>query len=151
MAAAIAVREPSAVALARLMGVREPREEECEELDPVLSLYRRDTVKILRKYFRLSVELGRLPTVLGREFFRARVTSYKLHTFEDAVIFAHDVERCLALLDDFSQQVLARVILQEYEQEEAAELLGCGLRTVERRLPEALDQLTAIFVEKGIL
>ena len=41
---------------------------------------------------RLSVEVGRLPSVLGREFFRARVSSYHVSTFEDTVIFVHDME-----------------------------------------------------------
>src|SRR5438876_933901 len=59
-----------------------------------LWIYRDRTTAMLRRYFRLSVELGRLPSLLGREFFRARVTSYRMHSFEDAVIFVHDVENC---------------------------------------------------------
>jgi len=35
-----------------------------------LWLYREQTVKMLRRYMRLSVEVGRLPSLLGREFFR---------------------------------------------------------------------------------
>ena len=38
-----------------------------------LWIYRDRTTAMLRRYFRLSVELGRLPSLLGREFFsRAR-------------------------------------------------------------------------------
>ena len=151
MAVAFATPIAVAIALDTLMGVQETCEDTLEAGDPSLSVYRRDTIKLLRKYFRHSLELGRLPNLLGREFFRARVTSYRLHTFEDGVIFAHDVDRCLALLDDFSQQAIARVILQEYDQDEAAELLGCTGRTLRRRLPEALDRLTGIFIEKGML
>src|SRR5258705_9881184 len=58
-----------------------------------LWLYRERTVGMLRRYMRLSVEVGRLPSLLGREFFRTRVTSYSASTFEDSVIFVHDVER----------------------------------------------------------
>src|SRR5436305_13986039 len=63
--------------------------------DPDLWLYRERTLGMLRRYQRLSVEVGRLPSLLGREFFRTRVTSYHAGTFEDAVIFVHDVARGL--------------------------------------------------------
>ena len=59
------------------------------------SAYRGRTTALLRRYFRMSLDVGRLPSVLGREFFRARVTSYHVHSFEDVVILVHDVERCL--------------------------------------------------------
>src|SRR5690349_16669432 len=124
---------PASLALPALLGVAEPStdprprldEEPWLDSDSVFSVYRGETIKLLRKYFRLSIEIGRLPSLVGREFFRSRISSTRMHTFEDVVIFAHDVERCLALLDDFSQQMIARVILQEYEQYEAAKLLGC--------------------------
>jgi hypothetical protein len=44
--------------------------------------------------------------------FRTHVTSYRVSSFEDAVIFVHDVERCVAKLDRMSQTLIARVILQ---------------------------------------
>ena len=50
---------------------------------------------MLKRYARLSVEVGRLPSLLGREFFRTHVTSYTVTTFEDTVIFVHDVENSL--------------------------------------------------------
>jgi DNA-directed RNA polymerase specialized sigma24 family protein len=122
-----------------------------EQDDPELWLYRDRTVGLLRRYFRYSVELGRLPSLLGREFFRSRVTSYRMHSFEDAVIFVHDVERCLEKLDSFSQQLIARLALQEYTQAEAARLLHCSRRTVVRRYPEALDRLSRIFLKSELL
>ncbi len=87
--------------------------------NPDLWLYRKRTEKILRKYFRMSVEVGRLPSILGSEFFRTHVTSYSVSSFEDAVIFVHDVERCVSKLDRLSQEVIARVILQGFSHEEA--------------------------------
>jgi hypothetical protein len=119
--------------------------------DSELCLYRGRTVNILRRYLRLSMETGRLPSLLGNLHFRARVSSYPLKTFEDAVIFALDVERCLLCLDDFSQELLARVVLQEYSLEETARMLQCGVRSVERRLPEVLDELTKTLLRRGIL
>jgi len=100
-----------------------------------LSAYHDRTIALLRRYFRMSLEIGRMPSVLGREVFRARVTSYRVHTFEDAVIFVHDVEKCLEQLEPFSRQLIARVILQDYSYEEAAALMGCGERSVYRLLP----------------
>ena len=43
------------------------------------------TVTMLRRYMRYSIETGRLPSLLGREFFRTQVTSYTVVTFEDRV------------------------------------------------------------------
>jgi predicted DNA-binding protein (UPF0251 family) len=121
------------------------------EFSPEMYLYRERTTAMLRKYCQLSMELGRVPSMLGREFFRSRVTSCRMHNFEDVVIFVYDMERCLARLDEFSRQVLARIVLQEYSQSETARLMGCGLRTVERRLPEALDRLSSVLLELDLL
>src|SRR6516225_2715940 len=86
--------------------------------DPNLWMYRARTVALLRKYSRLSVEVGRIPSLLGREFFRTQVTSYHMSTFEDVVIFVHDVERSLEKLDRFEQKLMAKIVLLEYTQEE---------------------------------
>jgi hypothetical protein len=85
--------------------------------DPDLWMYRARTVALLRKYARLSVEVGRIPSLLGREFFRTQVTSYHMSTFEDVVIFVHDVERSLEKLDRFEQKLIAKIVLLEYTQE----------------------------------
>jgi DNA-directed RNA polymerase specialized sigma24 family protein len=119
--------------------------------NPDLWLYRDRTLAMLKRYMRLSVEVGRLPSLLGREFFRTRVTSYHVATFEDTVIFVHDVERMLSRLDPFSQKLIAKIALQEYTQDEAARLLGCWRRTVGRRYQEALDRLSEMFLEGGLL
>jgi DNA-directed RNA polymerase specialized sigma24 family protein len=119
--------------------------------DPDLWLYRDRTVAMLKRYLRLSIEVGRLPSLLGREFFRTRVTSYHVSTFEDAVVFVHDVERSLERLDQLDQELIAKIVLEEYSQEETAHLLGCWRRTVGRRYPEALDELSKIFLTGGLL
>ena len=119
--------------------------------DPDLWLYRKRTVGLLRRYMRLSIEVGRLPSLLGREFFRTRVTSYRASTFEDAVIFVHDVERSLEKLSDFDKKVIAKTVLQEYPQEEAARLVGCGQRHVARCYVEALDRVSEIFLKRRLL
>jgi hypothetical protein len=121
------------------------------EQAPDLWLYRQHTIALLRRYFRLSVELGRLPSLLGREFFRAHVSSYRMSSFEDGVIFAHDVERCLEKIDLDGQQLIAKIVFQEYTAEETAALLGCARRTIVRRYMEALDQLSDVFLATGLL
>jgi len=114
-------------------------------------IYRRRTVAMLRRYMRYSIETGRLPSLLGREFFRAKVTSYTVVTFEDRVIFVHDMETCLERLDEFSRQLIARHILQEHDQLATATLLHCTERTVRRLTPFALDQMSDILLEMGLM
>jgi len=127
-----------------------PMEEE-EQVETPLCLYRAHTVSVLKKYLRLSIQTGRLPSLLGNLHFRARNSSYPLQTFEDAVIFVLDVERSLQELDRFSREVIGRVILQEHTAEHAARKMACGNRSIERRLQEALDRLTEHMLERGIL
>jgi len=114
-------------------------------------IYRGRTVAMLRRYMRYSMETGRLPSLVGKEFFRSNVTKYRVTTFEDRVIFVHDMERCLGRLDEFAREVLARVVLQEYEHEEAARMFGCTRMTVHRKLLEALDALSEILLEVELL
>jgi len=119
--------------------------------DPDLWAYRERTIALLRRYLRISIEVGRLPSLLGRELFRSKVTSYRMSSFEDAVIFVHDVERALSELDGFAKQVIATVIFQDYDQDEAAEVLRCARRTICRVFPLAVDQMTETFLEGGLL
>ena len=78
-------------------------ENDCDyENERVRRIYRARVVTMLRRYLQYSIETGRLPSLLGREFFRAKVTSYTVVTFEDRVIFVHDMEKCLEKLDEFS-------------------------------------------------
>ena len=93
--------------------------------NPDLWLYRDRTVALLRRYSRLSIEAGRLPSLLGREFFRTHVTSYHMSTFEDVAIFVRDMERSLEQLDEFGQELIAKLVFLDHTQDEAAALLGC--------------------------
>jgi DNA-directed RNA polymerase specialized sigma24 family protein len=119
--------------------------------NPDLWFYRHRTQALLERFLRMSMETGKLPSILGQQFFRSHVTSYRASSFEDVVIFVHDVERSLEKLDWLSWELIGRCVLQGYSQEEAAPLIGCCRRTVERRLPEALDKLSEIFLAVGIL
>jgi predicted DNA-binding protein (UPF0251 family) len=142
----------SPIAMAGL-AKRAAREEESDYIpnDSDVWLYRDRTIALLRRYFRISIEVGRLPSLVGREVFRGRVTAYRMRTFEDAVIFVHDVEHGLERLDAFERELIGKIIFQEYTHDEAAHLMGCWRRTVGRRFAEALDRLSEIFLEGGVL
>ena len=122
-----------------------------EEHEREQRIYRGRTVAMLRRYMRFSIETGRLPSLLGREFFRAKVTSYTVVTFEDRVIFVHDMEKCLDRLDEFSKQLIARHILQEHDRWATAKLLHCNEKTVRRYTPLVLDLLNEILIEVGLM
>ena len=113
--------------------------------------YRRRTVALLRRYARASVEVGRLPSLLGREFFRTRVTSYTMRNFEDVVIFVTDMERAIEKLNTLEKKLLAMNVLEEYTIPEVARLLSCTQRTAERFLQDALDQLSRILLVGGLM
>jgi hypothetical protein len=119
--------------------------------NPELCLYRERVVVLLRRYLRMSIEAGRLPSLLGREFFRTRFTPYQAHTFEDVVIFVHDVEVCLGQLDESDRKLIAMIALREHSQAEVAQSLGYTRRSVVRQYAQALDRVSEIFLSKRIM
>jgi hypothetical protein len=119
--------------------------------DPDIWLYRKKTTALLRRYMRWSLEAGRVPSLLGRELFRARITAFTATTFEARVIFLHDVEKCLDRLKNFDRQIVARVLLQEHDHESAARILQCTRKTLERRLPELIDELSESLLRSDLL
>jgi hypothetical protein len=121
------------------------------ETEMDLAPYRRRTIALLRRYARASVEVGRLPSLLGREFFRTRVTSYRMGSFEDIVIFVADMEKAIEKLSAMEKKLLAMNILEEYTIPEVARLLGCNYRTIERSLQEGLDQFSRILLAGGLM
>ena len=122
-----------------------------DEIEADMWHYRARTTALLRRYGRASVEVGRLPSLLGREFFRSRVSSYSMANFEDVVIFVTDMEQALKELDPLAKKLLAMNVLEEYSVLEVSRLLGCPQRTVERLLQEALDRLSRILLAGGLL
>jgi hypothetical protein len=116
-----------------------------------LAFYRKYTEAMLKRYLKLSMQSGRVPSLLGRELFRGHVTSYRVHGFEDCVIFCFDVEKRLGQLPVMDQQLIKRIALQEYTQGEAAGMLGLSLRNCIRQYGYALDLLTEMFLEANML
>ena len=119
---------------------------------PQLAFYRKYTEGILRRYMRMSLEVGRVPSPLGRgEMFRAKVSNYRMESFEDVVIFCHDVERCIQRLTAMQQFLLDLIAIKEYTMEEAAPIAGVCGRVAVRHYTSGLDRLTGLFIEAEIL
>lgn len=116
-----------------------------------LAFYRKYTEGMLRRYMYRSMEIGRVPSLLGDFSFRGRSSNRKAYTFEDSVIFVYDVERCLARLNRLERELVGRIALQEYTLAETAALTGMSVRTVVRRYSEALDRLTQVFLRLELL
>ena len=116
-----------------------------------LAAYRPYTRALIKRYFRLAVDIGRLPSVLGGLCFRARVSSYRLRTFEDSVIFVHDIERVFDRMERHAMEIVAGVLLLEYSIPEAALRLGITVQRAERRYAAALDALSSALLEVGLL
>ena len=134
-----------------LEGDSQQRRDEEEDRERERRIYRGRTVAMLRRYMRYSIETGRMPSLLGTEFFRAKMTSYTVVTFEDRVIFVHDMEKCLDRLDEFSRQLIARHILQEHDRWGTAKLLHCNEKTIRRCTPLVLDLLSQILLDVGLM
>jgi hypothetical protein len=121
------------------------------EPDASLAFYRKHTENLLRRYLYASMQVGRAPSLLADSVGRGWVSSRPVRSFEDAVIFVLDVESCLSKLGCLDRMILSRVVLQEYTQVEAAALLGMGVRTIAYKLPRALDRLTELLLDAGLL
>jgi hypothetical protein len=116
-----------------------------------MAFYRKYTEGMLRRYMYRSMEIGRVPSLLGDFSFRGRSSNRKGYTFEDSVIFVYDVERCLARLNRLERELVGRIALQEYTLAETAALTGMSVRTVVRRYSDALDRLTQVFLRLELL
>jgi len=118
---------------------------------PELAFYRKYTEAMLQRYLKLSLEAGRVPSLMGRELFRGEVSHCIVRGFDDVVIFCHDVGNCIGRLKPGQQHLLRRIALQGYSQGETAAMLGISLRTVIRRYFEALDELTSMLIAGKLL
>lgn len=116
-----------------------------------LAFYRKHTESMLRRYLYASMQVGRAPSMLNSSVGRGWASSRPVRSFEDAVIFVLDVERCLNRLGSLDRQLLSRIVLQEYTQQETAAMLGMCVRTVSSKLAKALDRLTEQLLATGLL
>jgi len=119
--------------------------------DASLGFYRKHTEAMLRRYLYASMQVGRSPSILGDPIGRGWVSSRPVRTFEDAVIFVLDIERCLEKLGWLDRQLLSRIVLQEYTHSETSALIGMSVRAISYKFPLALDRLTEMLLESDLL
>jgi hypothetical protein len=125
-----------------------------EELDctrPDAMFFRGQTLAIVRHFFEIASQIGRLPSILGREFFRARVSHRGIPSFEDQAVFVHDVERALGRLQEDDAEVLALVGLFQYSLDDVASMLGRSRTRVSQRYTDSIDRLAELLLEAGLL
>lgn len=121
------------------------------EPPPNLAFYRRHTESLLRRYLYASMQVGRAPSILSDPVSRGWASSRRVRTFEDAVIFVLDIEKCIAQLSRLDREILGRIVLQEYTQAETAVLLGMAIRTISYKYPMAVDRLTEKLLAASLL
>lgn len=93
----------------------EPRiEQPAEELRQEAVIYRPYTEALLRRYVKMSMEAGKVPSLIGQEMFRGNVTTCRVGNFDDVVIFLHDVDHCLEQLESLQQKLVRRLALEQY-------------------------------------
>ena len=120
-------------------------------IQPDTLFFRAQTLAIVRHFFEISCQIGRLPSILGREFFRARVSHHAIPSFEEQVVFVHDVERALARLNPQDADVVSLVGLYQYSLDEVATLLGRSRSSIAQRFADSVDRLAEIFLASGLL
>ena len=114
-------------------------------------LFRKHTHGLLRRYLYCSMQSARVGSSMADPVGRGWVSSKPIRTFEDAIIFVYDMEKCIKALPSLDRDMLERIVLQEYTHTEAAQLLGMSARTIAYKFPAAMDRLTAKLIESGLL
>jgi hypothetical protein len=116
-----------------------------------LRCYRHLTLRMLRHYRGAATQMGHLPSLLGRCFFRAKVTSFTVHTFEDGVNFVLDMERAMEVLNQGERELIAQTIFERRGFTEVGRILRCTSRNIHYRFENTLDHFTEVLLERGLL
>lgn len=122
---------------------------EPEELD--LYFLRAHAHGLLRRFLYASFQPCRVGSTLRDPVARGWVSSRPILTFDDAMLFVHDMEKCINALPSLDRDILKRHVLQEYTQEETAVLLGISPRAMNCKYAAAMDRLTAKLIEAELL
>jgi hypothetical protein len=115
------------------------------------TLERARTIALLHRFFRTSLLVGRMPSLLGREIFPSHMLRTPARALEDAVLFVCDVERVLRSLEALDQRLIAFCVLEDRSEWEAARLFHRSQMELSRRLGEVLDLLHETFCRLGLL
>ena len=114
------------------------------EIDPrpEMLCFRGQTLALIRHFFEISSQVGRVSSLLGREFFRSRVSHHAIPSFEEQAVFVRDVELCLEKLGGEQREVLTLLGLYDYSYDEVSQMMHCSRTLVRQwfnrgsRLPE---------------
>ena len=127
------------------------RVEEEPEPRPEMLCFRGQTLALIRHFFEISSQVGRVSSLLGREFFRSRVSHHAIPSFEEQAVFVRDVELCMAKLTPQRTEVLTLLGLYDYSYDEVSQMLQCSRTRVREWFNEALDALSEVFLKVGLL
>jgi len=124
-----------------------------EERDPrpEMVCFRGQTLAMVRHYFELSAQHGRLPSLMGREFFRAKVSHHAIPSFEEQAVFVRDVELCIGRLSADHQEIILLAGMYNFTHDEVAGMLHTSKASIHAWFSEALDALAEIFLAAGLL
>ena len=109
------------------------------------------TMALLHRYFRMSLLVGRMPSLLGRDVFPSRMQGRTPQAFENTVVFVCDVDRCLEGLELLEQRLVAYCILEDHTEWDAARQFHRTQSDISRRLHHTLDLLHDTFCRLGLL
>ncbi len=118
---------------------------------PEMLCFRGQTMAILRHFFETSRQMGRLPSILAREFFRARISHHAIPSFEDQAVFVRDVEICLSRLRPEDYTLVTLIGLYDFSRDEVAAGMNRSRSWVSECLARALDTLAEQFLRAGLL
>ncbi len=118
---------------------------------PEMICFRGQTLAIVRHFFELSCQVGRLPSLLGREFFRSRISHHSIPSFEEQTVFVRDVELCLARLNEEQAEIITLVALYDFSYEEVGSMLHCSPAGINRHFLLAIDSLSEIFLQAKLI
>ncbi len=130
-----------------------PPVEEPDLLDPrpEMICFRGQTLALVRHFFEISSQMGRISSLLGREFFHSHVSHHAIPSFEDQAIFARDVELCLERLSRDNAEIITLMGLYDLSDEEVAAMIHSSRTYVREWFAEAVDALSEIFLASRLL
>jgi DNA-directed RNA polymerase specialized sigma24 family protein len=124
-----------------------------DDLNPALIGMRGHTRTMIRRYVLARYQAARIFSCLDASKFSGsgRASAQPIRTFEDALVFVIDMDRCMESLDPTDLELLKRTQIQEFTEAETACLMGMSTRTVSTKAQVALDRLTQRLIDSGLL
>lgn len=121
-----------------------------DELSLTLIGLRSHTRSLMRRYVYARYQAARIYSCLDRRM-GGRVSCRPIRSFEDALVFVIDMDRCIEGLNSLDRDLLKRLLIQDYTESETAPLVGMSARSVANKFPLAIDRLTQRLIDRGLL